>query len=562
MKKRIAYIILLGFLAVLTLATFTAKAQQGIVVPINQLPLLQSSPAPNDLLPLWDTSANVAKRATLQQIFDYDTAYHRGVTGPTGATGVTGARGVTGAAGPTGPTGATGARGATGTAGATGAAGNTGSRGPTGATGATGTAGARGATGGTGPTGATGATGPTGNNWSLTGNSGTSGSVNYLGTPDGVPLTIKTSGVARTVYGADGTHTDTFTTSGSVPTVYKLGNNLFNAGIKGFALSYRGLTNCIAGGNLSPAGLGDSSLVLVGKYITSSSSKTLRNVATDSFAVTAATSVFNGTNFITRSTGSQTHTVTNNLNYTVGGATTITTTGLLTATGKNGLLVSTGSSIRVASAYDNNVILGSTSCSMDTGALSLIAGSYQCATKGVGANPNNNLAHTLILAGYKDTVHCYHEMVFGPAAVERRAPFNSGGWDNRDLLFNIGNAGGFPLTQANEQSALLMIKKGNIALGQALDSTNIPDTTDALLHLHGDIQIQDGTEAIGRTLISDNKGRAHWGVTAFTTSDSATIYATTPAGGTTYYCSDCSGSGITGRIVSYIGAAWRRLTFN
>ncbi len=43
--------------------------------------------------------------------------------------------------------------------------------------------------------------------------------------------------------------------------------------------------------------------------------------------------------------------------------------------------------------------------------------------------------------------------------------------------------------------------------------------------------------------------------------DSATIYALTPASGTEVFCSNCTGNGITGRILSYIGAAWRRLLF-
>jgi hypothetical protein len=47
-----------------------------------------------------------------------------------------------------------------------------------------------------------------------------------------------------------------------------------------------------------------------------------------------------------------------------------------------------------------------------------------------------------------------------------------------------------------------------------------------------------------------------------TTTDSANIYASTPAEFTTMFCSDCSGDGITGRIVAYIGAAWRRLKFD
>jgi len=66
----------------------------------------------------------------------------------------------------------------------------------------------------------------------------------------------------------------------------------------------------------------------------------------------------------------------------------------------------------------------------------------------------------------------------------------------------------------------------------------------------------------GYVLTSDATGNASWGVTSFTTADSATIYATTPTAGTTYYCSNCSGNGVTGRIVSYFGSLWRRLSFD
>jgi len=72
----------------------------------------------------------------------------------------------------------------------------------------------------------------------------------------------------------------------------------------------------------------------------------------------------------------------------------------------------------------------------------------------------------------------------------------------------------------------------------------------------------NGIQALDYVLTSDASGNATWQTTKFTASDSVTIYALTPTAGTTYYCSDCSGSGITGRIVSYFGAAWRRLTFN
>lgn len=41
----------------------------------------------------------------------------------------------------------------------------------------------------------------------------------------------------------------------------------------------------------------------------------------------------------------------------------------------------------------------------------------------------------------------------------------------------------------------------------------------------------------------------------------AILTALNPAEFTLYSCTDCTGNGITGRIVAYIGAAWRRLTF-
>lgn len=67
----------------------------------------------------------------------------------------------------------------------------------------------------------------------------------------------------------------------------------------------------------------------------------------------------------------------------------------------------------------------------------------------------------------------------------------------------------------------------------------------------------------GLAYISTNLPAIQFGnAITYYSADSATIYATTPAAGTTYYCSNCSGSGVTGRIVSYIGSLWRRLRFD
>lgn len=52
------------------------------------------------------------------------------------------------------------------------------------------------------------------------------------------------------------------------------------------------------------------------------------------------------------------------------------------------------------------------------------------------------------------------------------------------------------------------------------------------------------------------------GVSAFASLDSVTAYAlTTPPAGGIVYCNNCTGNGITGRLLAYIASAWRRLTF-
>ena len=63
------------------------------------------------------------------------------------------------------------------------------------------------------------------------------------------------------------------------------------------------------------------------------------------------------------------------------------------------------------------------------------------------------------------------------------------------------------------------------------------------------------------TVISnDGNGNSQlgWQVSTFTPSDSVTIYATTPAAGTVYFCTDCTGNGFTGHPVYYAASMWRR----
>jgi hypothetical protein len=50
--------------------------------------------------------------------------------------------------------------------------------------------------------------------------------------------------------------------------------------------------------------------------------------------------------------------------------------------------------------------------------------------------------------------------------------------------------------------------------------------------------------------------------TSFTPSDSLTIYSLTPSNFTSYACTDCTGNGITGAILTFIDGLWRRLKFD
>lgn len=85
----------------------------------------------------------------------------------------------------------------------------------------------------------------------------------------------------------------------------------------------------------------------------------------------------------------------------------------------------------------------------------------------------------------------------------------------------------------------------------------------------------DDAQATGNSLTLDSIGKLNFwssgsnkfsidtnGLVSYNELDSATIYALTPTKNATVYCNNCTGNGITGRIVAYIGAAWRRLLFD
>lgn len=130
-----------------------------------------------------------------------------GLTGTTGATGTTGSSGDTGYTGVTGSTGSIGFTGDNGSIGTTGFTGDIGSIGTTGSTGDIGSTGASGGTGLIGSTGNTGATGDIGitgstgsdlgTHWTITGNTSTLPTSNFIGTSDAVDFITRTSNIER-----------------------------------------------------------------------------------------------------------------------------------------------------------------------------------------------------------------------------------------------------------------------------------------------------------------------------------------------------------------------------
>jgi len=317
-----------------------------------------------------------------------------------------------------------------------------------------------------------------GSGWGLTGNAGTTGS-NYLGTSDSNKLMIKTNGITRITINADGSRTDSYTgTNGAVL------STTFAASLYG--ASY-GLGNYTYIGNLSILGRSDSSIFTRFKHI--------------------LFQTYAGGNIDMKSA--------NNVR--------IKMQNQFVVSAKNAVIVGNGDTIIAASSYTSNSIICSDSCHIDTGSDNSILASFKCAIRGVAANPYNNISHNLILGGYGDTTHSYHEIAIGPAAVANRSPYYSGGWDNRDLYLSMGNYGGITLSIDSEQSNLLIIKNGNMAIGSALRSTDIPTPSDAMLHVHGSLKVSDGTQSSGYVLTSDATGLASWAANAAPAISSGTV---------------------------------------
>ena len=211
----------------------------------------------------------------------------------------------------------------------------------------------------------------------------------------------------------------------------------------------------------------------------------------------------------------------------------------------SGILHSSSSTV----SANNSLILNSSECHIDydtNGNSNLIAASTLA---GVDGNARFAVAigsykswqygtHSISLGSAYDTTYAYHEVVIGNSAFHDPSG-TANSMVKGDMFIGIGNA----VDSTEHQNCLIMIKNGNTVIGDSLNIGDKPAPTDAMLRIKGDVKID--------SLLSLSSGL-----------DSVTIYALTPAPGTVAYCNNCSGSGVTGRIVAYIGSAWRRLTFN
>jgi len=211
----------------------------------------------------------------------------------------------------------------------------------------------------------------------------------------------------------------------------------------------------------------------------------------------------------------------------------------------SGILHSTGSTV----SANNSLILNSSECSIDydtNGNGNLIAASTLA---GIDGNARFTVAmgsyksyqygtHSISLGSAYDTTYAYHEIVIGNSAFHDPSG-TSNSMVKGDMFIGIGNA-----TDSTEhQNCFIMIKNGNTVIGDSLNIGDKPAPTDAMLRIKGDVKID--------SLLSLASGL-----------DSVTIYALTPANGTMTYCNNCTGSGVTGRVVVFINSAWRRLQFD
>jgi len=236
--------------------------------------------------------------------------------------------------------------------------------------------------------------------------------------------------------------------------------------------------------------------------------------------------------------GSAACSVTGNGSSIISAANSVVTgvsSGILHSTGStvsanNSLILnSSDSHIDFDTNGNGNLIAASTLAGIDGNArLAVALGSYKSFQYGT---------HSISLGSAYDTTYAYHEIVIGNSAFHDPSG-TSNGMVKGDMFIGIGNA----QDSTEHQNCFIMIKNGNTVIGDSLNIGDKPLPSGPMLRVKGNVKVD--------SLLNLSTGL-----------DSVTLYALTPTNGTLAFCNNCTGSGITGRIVAYIGAAWRRLTF-
>lgn len=99
--------------------------------------------------------------------------------------------------------------------------------------------------------------------------------------------------------------------------------------------------------------------------------------------------------------------------------------------------------------------------------------------------------------GVQNTAPSFVETVLGRFSTNY-TPASATAWNLNDRLFVIGNG----TSNANRSNALTVMKSGNVGIGT--------DTPEATVHIEGSLRYENGQEAEGRVLVSDNDGNAVW----------------------------------------------------
>lgn len=113
---------------------------------------------------------------------------------------------------------------------------------------------------------------------------------------------------------------------------------------------------------------------------------------------------------------------------------------------------------------------------------------------GAGSEASGNYSTAI---GFLVIAPSFGETVIGRLNSEY-TPVSATSWNANDRLFVVANG----INTINRRNAMTILKNGNIGMG-----TDSPQST---LHVDGGFRYEDGQEAAGRALVSDNDGNATW----------------------------------------------------